>query len=227
MKKRILIVDDDLMTLRILKKYLEEEYDVQIEKDGYRFVEKMDNIGTDLILLDVEMPVMNGLQVFDAIVKNSKYNEVPVVFLSGILDPNVVRDVMAKGAAGYIAKNLSKNELLEKVSGFFVKPAAERNVSNEILVVDGNIEVLKDIRAILMNNGYKVKAITSIIEAIAYAKNHHPALMIMGRDAAGSDPEKIFDDVAPMLRSERVPVILMKNKFFEEELLEKVGNALG
>lgn len=226
MRKRILIVDDDLMTLRIMKKYLEDEYDVQIEKDGYRFVEKMDSIGTDLILLDVEMPIMNGLQVFDAIVKNSKYNDVPVVFLSGVMDPNVVRDVMTKGAAGYMSKNLSKTELVEKVAGFFDKTVTQKTVNNEILVVDGNVEILKDIRSTLIANGYKVKALVSMIEAISYAKSHHPALMIMGRDAAGNEPEKIFDDVAPILRNEKVPVILMKDKFFEEELLEKVGKAL-
>ena len=55
MKKRILIVDDDIMTLKLLKKNLEETYDVVTENAGYRFVEKMETYEADLILLDIEM----------------------------------------------------------------------------------------------------------------------------------------------------------------------------
>ena len=94
MKKRILIVDDDIMTLKILKKYLEDTYDVVTENAGYRFVEKMGSYGADLILLDIEMPVVNGIEAFDKLIKDPELNETPVVFLSGVANPNLVRELM-------------------------------------------------------------------------------------------------------------------------------------
>ena len=115
MKKRILIVDDDIMTLKILKKYLEETYDVVTENAGYRFIEKMGSYEADMILLDIEMPVVNGLQAFEEIVRNPDLKDVPVVFLSGVSNPNLVRELMGKGAAGYLVKTIPKGELLARI----------------------------------------------------------------------------------------------------------------
>ena len=132
MKKRILIVDDDIMTLKILKKYLEETYDVVTENAGYRFIEKMGSYEADMILLDIEMPVVNGLQAFEEIVRNPDLKDVPVVFLSGVSNPNLVRELMGKGAAGYLVKTIPKGELLARIEKIF-NESESREVIQEIL----------------------------------------------------------------------------------------------
>ena len=96
--KKILIIDDDIMTLQIMKKHLEKYYEVQIENAGYRFLKKINEYKMDLILLDIEMPIMNGKQVFDELRQMPEYHQIPVIFLTGVVEPQLVMQLMQEGA---------------------------------------------------------------------------------------------------------------------------------
>ncbi len=113
--KEILIIDDDIMTLQILKKQLEKYYDVQIENAGYRLIKKIEDYHMDLILLDIEMPIMNGKQVFEELRNIPKYQQIPVIFLTGVAEPQLVMQLMQEGAAGYLVKTAGKDEMLKKI----------------------------------------------------------------------------------------------------------------
>ncbi len=226
MKKRILIVDDDIMTLKILKKYLEDTYDVVTENAGYRFIEKMGSYNADLILLDIEMPVVNGLQAFDALLQNPEYKNIPVVFLSGVSNPNLVRELMSKGAAGYLVKTIPKSELLSRLDKIF-NDDSSREPSPEILILDNDIEQLKRMRDNLISNNYKVKVTRNSMEAVDYIKSHHPNLFIIGRDSSGVSPQEVFDSLDRVIRDERVIPLVMEENFFSSELIDRVNAALG
>ena len=226
MKKRILIVDDDIMTLKILKKYLEETYDVVTENAGYRFVEKMNSYNADLILLDIEMPVVNGLQAFEELRKNPELKDTPVVFLSGVSNPNLVRELMSKGAAGYLVKTIPKRELLTRLEKIFSEEK-KNEVSKEILILDGNIKRLKEMRDDLMAGGYKVKVVRQPVEAADHIKNHHVDLFIIGSDDMGAAPRDLFSSLEPVIREAGVIPLVMEESFFSTELIEKVNEVVG
>ena len=225
MKKRILIVDDDIMTLKILKKHLEETYDVVTENAGYRFVEKMGTYEADLILLDIEMPVVNGIEAFDALLQNPEVADTPVVFLSGVTNPNLVRELMGKGAAGYILKTVPKSELLSRLEKVFSENV-KREAVKEILILDNDVDNLKLMRNILIENNYKVKVTRSSVEAVEYIKNHHPSLFVIGHDASGASPSEVYDSVEKIIREERVIPLVIGENFFAAELADKVKEAL-
>ncbi len=225
MKKRILIVDDDIMTLKILKKYLEDTYDVVTENAGYRFVEKMGSYNADLILLDIEMPVVNGLQAFEELSRNPELADIPVVFLSGVSNPNLVRELMGKGAAGYLVKTIPKGELLARLEKIF-NEKSERRVTPEILILDNDIEKLKAMRENLISNDYKVKVVRTTVDAIDYIKNHHPNLFIIGHDSAGVAPQEVYNSLDKVIRDERVIPLVMEESFFSSELIDRVRSAL-
>ena len=225
MKKRILIVDDDIMTLKILKKYLEDTYDVVTENAGYRFVEKMGSYEADLILLDIEMPVVNGLQAFDELMGNPEVRDTPVVFLSGVANPNLVRELMAKGAAGYLVKTIPKGELLARLEKIFTDEERKASVI-EILILDNDVSHLKSMRETLLSNDYKVKVARSIIEAVDYIKSHHPDMFIIGRDSAGTSPQEVYESVASVVKKEGVVPLIMEETFFTSELVDRVKRAL-
>lgn len=225
MKKRVLIVDDDIMTLKILKKHLEGVYDVITENAGYRFIEKMNGYDADLILLDIEMPVVNGLEAFDELLKNPELKDTPVVFLSGVSNPNLVRELMNKGAAGYLVKTIPKSELLSRLEKIFSE-STNREVTPEVLILDNDIERLKKMRDDLLKNGYKVKAVRTSVEVAEYVKNHHPNLVIIGRDSSGAEPLEVYDSLEKIIRAERVKSLIMEDSFFSTELVERVREAL-
>ena len=225
MKKRILIVDDDIMTLRILKKYLEGTYDVVIENAGYRFIEKMGSYNADLILLDIEMPVVNGLQAFDTLLKNPDLNDTPVVFLSGVSNPNLVRELMNRGAAGYLVKTIPKGELLARIEKIFADKS-NRVATPEVLILDNDIENLKTMRESLTANNFKVKAVTTSVEAVNHIKDHHPNVFIIGHDSSGVAPSDVYDSLESVIRKERVIPLVMEENFFSTELIDRVKNAL-
>ncbi len=225
MKKRILIVDDDIMTLKILKKYLEGTYDVVTENAGYRFVEKMGSYEADLILLDIEMPVVNGLEAFDKVINNPDLKDVPVVFLSGVSNPNLVRELMGKGAAGYLVKTIPKGELLARIEKIFSERQS-REIIQEILILDNDIEHLKSMRAILTEQNYKVRVARTSMEAVDHIRKHHPNLFIIGRDSSGVSPQEVYESLDKIIRDERVIPLVMEENFFSPELIDRVKAAL-
>jgi len=225
MKKRILIVDDDIMTLKILKKYLDEKYDVVTENAGYRFIEKMGSYDADLILLDIEMPVVNGLEAFDRVINNPALKDTPVVFLSGVSNPNLVRELMSKGAAGYLVKTIPKSELLSRIEKIF-NEAGKREDIPEVLILDNDINNLKTMRDSLTAEGYKVKGVRTSVEAVDYIRDHHPNLFIIGHDSSGVDPQAVYDSIAELIRNERVISLVMEENFFTSELIDRVKEAL-
>ncbi len=225
MKKRVLIVDDDIMTLKILRKYLEELYDVVTENAGYRFVERMESYNADLILLDIDMPVVNGLQAFDEILANPAMSDVPVVFLSGVSNPNLVRELMSKGAAGYLVKTIPKGELLSRLDKVF-NENPERKVTPEVLILDNDIARLKEMRENLQANNFKAKIVRSTVDAIEYIRNHHPDVFVIGHDSAGAEPQEVYNSLDQIIRDESVIPIVMEENFFSSELIDRVNAAL-
>lgn len=225
MKKRVLIVDDDIMTLKILKKYLEDTYDVVTENAGYRFVEKMATYDADLILLDIEMPVVNGLEAFDRLIADPEMCDVPVIFLTGVANPNLVRELMAKGAAGYLVKTIPKGELVARIEKVFAE-GTKKKKTPEVLVLDSDIEHLKSIRDNLTANSYKVKVVRSSVEAVDHIRAHHPEVFIIGHDMSGASPQEVFATLDEVIKAERVIPLVMEETFFSSELIERVNGAL-
>jgi CheY-like chemotaxis protein len=225
MKKRILIVDDDIMTLKILKKYLEDTYDVVTENAGYRFIEKMGTYDADLILLDIEMPVVNGLEAFEKLINDPELSDIPVVFLSGVANPNLVRELMAKGAAGYLVKTIPKGELLSRIEKVFAEGGRVKKAT-EVLILDNDINQLKEMRDNLTANNFRVKVVRSSVEAVEHIKAHHPKLFIIGRDSAGVEPREVFETIGELVRAEHVIPLVMEENFFSTELIDRVNEAL-
>ena len=82
MKKRILVVDDDTMNLVRTKRILETKYDVVLVESGIKALDKVGRQKMDLVLLDIEMPKMNGFETFERM-KNIT-SDTPVIFLTEI-----------------------------------------------------------------------------------------------------------------------------------------------
>jgi len=115
-KKKILLVDDEEDIIKMNKlRLIESNYDVISANDGKEGIAKAEKEAPDLILLDVMMPKMDGLQALLKLKSNSRTSHIPVIMLSGAGDKLVLNKAMVNGAADFIDKPFNGEMLLETI----------------------------------------------------------------------------------------------------------------
>lgn len=112
--KTILVVDDDALILLHLKTLLSEYVNVLTADNGQEGLLLAKNSIPDLILSDVDMPVMNGMEMFDALRENSQTSNIPFLFISAINEEALRIRGLARGAIDYIPKPFNEQELIMK-----------------------------------------------------------------------------------------------------------------
>ena len=113
MRKRILVVDDDEMNLKRTRMILEKYYNVLLAESGREALEKIKVEKIDLILLDIAMPKMDGLETFKRMKDSSV--DIPVIFLTASGYEDDVRTAISLGAINYLKKPFFPLELLKRV----------------------------------------------------------------------------------------------------------------
>jgi CheY-like chemotaxis protein len=124
--KLILLVDDDQDFLEILSTKLKDQgFNIEIAKNGKEALEKLQNIKPDLIILDVMMPEMNGIDTAIELAKNFNLNEVKFIFLTNYGDDNWPEEISLRidenfakqiGALAYIRKHQPLEHLIETLN---------------------------------------------------------------------------------------------------------------
>lgn len=113
---KILIVDDMRTNLKIVSDFLEGNHYCLYTADNVNTAfELIDKNLFDLILLDVLMPEMDGFEVCQRIKSREEYKDTPIIFLTGLTDPNSIVKSFECGAADFISKPINSMELLAKV----------------------------------------------------------------------------------------------------------------
>ena len=121
MGKTILVVDDDAMNLRMAEVMLKKKgYEVKKAASGQAALTLLQEETVDLVLLDVEMPEMSGIETLDAIRSRSELADLPIAFLSASED---MEQSVANGeyaVQGFVKKPFLPQKLYESVDAFFV-----------------------------------------------------------------------------------------------------------
>jgi putative two-component system response regulator len=114
----ILIVDDNENIRGLLKNVLRfEGYETASATNGKEALEMLaTDQKPDLILMDIEMPVMDGYQTCKEIRDNKEYSSIPIIVLTAVYNKNVIKKVLTIGANDYIAKPFEPEELLARIS---------------------------------------------------------------------------------------------------------------
>ena len=116
MPKKILVVDDEPNVLKLIALRLEaNNYEVVTALDGFYAIKKAHDENPDLIILDICMPAGGGISVFDNLRANNSTMMIPVIFITAHPNEDIWREVMEKGAEGFITKPFNADDLLAKV----------------------------------------------------------------------------------------------------------------
>ena len=126
-KKKVLVVDDSGAMLRNVKGWLGEKYNVILANSGTMAIKYLATDRPDLVLLDYEMPVIDGRQVLEMIRTETEFRDIPVIFLTSKNDRESILKVMELKPEGYLLKTMEPERIVEEVDKFFMKQKVDNS----------------------------------------------------------------------------------------------------
>ena len=113
--KRVLVVDDSPVLLRSMKALLEERYKVIIATSGEQALKFVPTKKPDLILLDYEMPGVDGKETYEILKADDATKDIPVIFLTVMADKEHIYAALETRPAGYILKPPDRERLFQSI----------------------------------------------------------------------------------------------------------------
>jgi putative two-component system response regulator len=171
-KYEIMIIDDEVVNLSVLSEILKSLYTVSVFKSGLDALKQIENgIKPDLILLDINMPDINGYELIDRLYQEKKNKDIPVIFIS-ILDTILDEEKgLSKGAVDFISKPFHAQIILARV-----KVQLELKESRDMLKVENRFlvkEVSKRFRENQLVFDITMDIVTQLVETRDEETAHH------------------------------------------------------
>ena len=174
---KILIIEDEASIRRVLVKILTEEntqYEVFEAEDGLAGTEMIKNADFDLVLCDIKMPKMDGVEVLEAVKKIKP--EIPMVMISGHGDLDTAVNTMRMGAFDYISKPPDLNRLLNTIRNALDK--------KQLVVENKRLKTKVSKQYEMVGNSPAIGAIKSIIDKVAPTEAR---VLITGPNGTGKE----------------------------------------
>jgi len=114
-KPNILVVDDESIHVNLISQILSPNYNIKIANRGQKALKAIEKFEIDLILLDIQMPQMDGFEVATIIRSQSQYNHIPIIFLTAQANEEFVVKGFDIGANDYLTKPFNHKELKARV----------------------------------------------------------------------------------------------------------------
>ncbi len=209
---KILIIEDESAIRRVLKKIISEEndsYQVEEAEDGLEGIEKIKGTDYDLVLCDIKMPKMDGVEVLEKV--KSLKPEIPMVMISGHGDLDTAVNTMRLGAFDYISKPPDLNRLLNTV-----RNALDRK---ELVVENKRLKKKVSKKYEMIGESDAISHIKEIIEKVAATDAR---VLITGPNGTGKElvahwlHEKSDRTKAPMIEVNcaAIPSELIESELF-------------
>ena len=131
--KNILVVDDTKPILKMAKFILGEKYNVYLSNSGELALEILECKPIDVVLMDVDMPEMDGISTVKRIRKMKNIKDIPVIFFTALSSKEIIDNCMKLGMRDYILKPYEPDVLLQKLEAVIAKSTyiAPENGNNE------------------------------------------------------------------------------------------------
>ena len=172
----LLIVDDDKINLTAARSALSDTYKITAVTMGVQALKFLENNTCDLILLDINMPEMNGFEVMARIRENPSLSAIPIIFLTADNDPEIESRCLKEGAMDFISKPFVPNVILSRISRTLELEALRRNLEGELEARTGHIKHIQEMMVIGMatmvesrdlSTGGHIKRTSTIVKIFA------------------------------------------------------------
>jgi len=183
-RKKVICVDDMNFSLISIKKALEAHYEVYLAESNTKLYKILEKVTPDLIVLDVNMPDIDGYETIKDLKADKRFSNIPVIFLTCNSDKESVVKGLSLGAAAFMIKPFNALKLLECINNQLnpkeVKKAKdEKNDYNpNVLVVDDMTSMLRTVHHAL-HDRYNVFLISKSEVVIDFLQNNKPDLILL------------------------------------------------
>lgn len=123
---KVLLIEDDPLIYRLYQKLFSlEGYEIELAENGKLGLEKLTTFHPDILLMDIMMPEMNGLEMLSKVKADPATQAIPVVVLTNIADMNITQMALSKGAALCIIKSQTEpSDVISSVKAVLAKSTA-------------------------------------------------------------------------------------------------------
>lgn len=171
----ILVVDDDLKILAILRALLVPwGFRVTTLSDPQKFWEVVPVAKPDLLILDVEMPTINGLELCQSVRDRSDWSHLPIIFLTARTEPSLIQQVFAIGADDFVNKPVVGPEIIARITNLMERQQVKRLRATERINLDAEgLKITPD--RVEFSNQHKIQVELIAIGQLLQAENERHA----------------------------------------------------
>ena len=205
-KKKILVIDDDEMNLQIAKMILEKKLSCEVicASSGVDGLEILRNERVNLVLLDILMPEMDGMETLLKIRADERIKKVSVMMLTATVEKDLIQRAMALDVTDYIKKPFLPADLIKRVE----KKLSEIH-SEEILLIGDDESELRGMKELIEENfDHEALTAATFAEATKILREREPTLIIACADMKFIDGFKIMKLIASEEKFSAIPFAL-------------------
>ena len=212
-KKVVLIVDDEPANINLVAEILHNLYEIRIATNGMTALSMIEKVKPDLILLDINMPQMNGYEVVAKLKSSEETTNIPFIFLTAKSDAQSIVDGFKHGAVDYISKPFSKEELLARVEThlklYMLQDSLNEKVnelSNYLEIMDQNINFsTTDLKGVITKVSSAFCKVCGYTKEELISKTHN---IVRHEDM----PKEVYEDLWETINKDLVWKGELKNK---------------
>ena len=227
-RKKIFLVDDTEFSLVRTKQFLKDYFTVYTLDSAVGMFDLLKNVRPDLILLDINMPGIDGYDAIKALKDDQHYAEIPVIFLSAKDDEDSIIKGLSLGAVDHVPKPYTPKDLLERIS-FNLEPPTyqddlkvdrDKNVSKpSILAVDDSPSMLRSINFALQAK-YKVHTLQKPENLKRNIRGLKPDLILLDYNMPVINGVELVKIIREFPEFAKTPIIFLTSDSSQEHLME-------
>jgi CheY-like chemotaxis protein len=208
---KILVIEDNPVDCEMIKNTLEKNgYQVMVARKGKEGINKALAQDPDLILMDMILPGMHGLEVTIKLKKLPQTEDIPIVALTAVGNTDFIKECYQEGICAFIKKPFEPQDLIRKIEKFIKKQAQVKK--KRILIIDHEPDTSTMLTMSLMRHGFQVVSASEGKEGTDQAFKERPDLILLSSQMLKDGDGAFFDKLRKSKETASIPVILMTSQ---------------
>ena len=220
--EKVLIIEDNELNMKLVRSLLQlGKYRVFEADNAEKGLQLMRANRPDLVLMDIQLPGMNGLKATQIIKKDNDLKHTPVVALTSYAMQGDEKKAVSAGCAGYITKPIDTRSFLDQIQKFIKhdaqetkapnsdRPASQNSTCAKVLIVDDEPKNIKLLSAQMPPSEFNIISAHGGIEAMQKINDQHPDLILLDIMMPDMDGYEVTRRVKANPATKEIPIILI------------------